>query len=122
LNGYKLARPGFSSIPEADDELVRTMYREYGATTGMVRDADVHISRRMTFYYAFNTRRYQHSIDLGTPAAIIETGFLTNASDRAMLTGRPELAAQGIANGVLRFLEQEQGIAERERYWPFTTG
>jgi N-acetylmuramoyl-L-alanine amidase len=109
LNGYKIARPGFSSVPEADDELVRTLYREYGAATGMARDLDAHISRRMTFYYAFNTRRYQHAIDIGTPAAIIETGFLTNPSDRAFLTGQPDLAARGIANGILRFLEQEIG-------------
>lgn len=109
LNGYKLTRPGFSSIPDADDELVRTLYREYGAATGMVRDADAHISRRMIFYYAFNTRRYQHAIDIGTPAAIIETGFLTNGSDRAFLTSRPDLAARGITNGILRFLELELG-------------
>ncbi len=109
LNGYKVARPGFSSIPEADDEFVRIMNREYGAATGMARDADEHISRRMTYYYAFNTRRYQHAIDLGTPALIIETGFLTNGSDRAFLTGQPDLAGRGIANGILRFLELELG-------------
>jgi hypothetical protein len=109
LNGYKLARPGFSSIPDADDELVRTLYREYGAATGMARDSDAHISRRMIYYYAFNTRRYQHAIDIGTPAAIVETGFLTNSSDRAFLTGRPDLAARGITNGILRFLELELG-------------
>jgi N-acetylmuramoyl-L-alanine amidase len=60
LNGYKIARSGISSIPEADDEFVRIMYEEYGAATGMVRDSDAHISRRMTFYYAFNTRRIGH--------------------------------------------------------------
>lgn len=112
LHGYKLARPGFSSIPEADDELVRIMYREYGAATGMPRDADVHISLRMTYYYAFNTRRYQHAIDLGTPAAIIETGFLTNGSDRAFLTGQPDASARGITNGILRFLDLELGARQ----------
>jgi len=109
LNGYKIARPGFSSIPAADDELVRAMYDEYGAATGMRRDSDIHISLRMTYYYAFNTRRYQHAIDLGTPAAIIETGFLTNGSDRAFLTGQPDVAARGITNGILRFLSLELG-------------
>jgi N-acetylmuramoyl-L-alanine amidase len=109
LNGYKMARPGFSSIPEADDEFVRVMYREYGEATGLARDADEHISRRMTYYYAFNTRRYEHAIDLGTPAMIIETGFLTNANDRGFLTGRPDLAGRGIANGILRFLGLELG-------------
>jgi N-acetylmuramoyl-L-alanine amidase len=109
LNGYKIARPAISSIPEADDEFVRIMYEEYGAATGMARDSDNHISRRMTYYYAFNTRRYQHAIDVGTPAQILETGFLTNADDRAFLTGRPEVAARGIANGILRFLALELG-------------
>jgi hypothetical protein len=118
MNGYKLTRPGFSSIPEADDEFVRTMYREYGAATGMVRDSDAHVSRRMTFYYAFNTRRYAHAIDLGTPAIILETGFLTNASDRNFLTTRPDLPARGIANSVLRFLELELGSDARQQYWP----
>ena len=112
LNGYKIARPGFSSVPETDDDLVRTLYREYGAATGMVRDSDDHISRRMTFYYAFNTRRYAHAIDVGTPAAIIETGFLTNSNDRAFLTEQPDQVARGIANGILRFLELERGRSE----------
>ena len=109
LNGYKIARPGFSSVPDADDQLVRALYDEYGAATGMRRDADIHISLRMTYYYAFNTRRYQHAIDIGTPAAIIETGFLTNGLDRAFLTGQPDLAARGITNGILRFLGLELG-------------
>ncbi len=109
LNGYKIARPGFSSIPETDDIFVNSLYREYGAATGMTRDSDAHISRRMLYYYAFNTRRYEHAIDLGTPSAIVETGFLTHAGDRAFLTGRPEVAARGISNGILRFLEMEIG-------------
>lgn len=113
LSGYKIARPAISSIPEADDEFVRIMYEEYGAATGLRRDSDAHISRRMLYYYAFNTRRYQHAIDLGTPAQLIETGFLTNAEDRAFLTGRPDLAGRGIANGILRFLALELGRGER---------
>ncbi|MBM2810148.1 MAG: cell wall hydrolase/autolysin [Chloroflexi bacterium] len=113
MHGYKLARSGFSSIPEADDEFIRTMYQEYGDATGLPRDSDAHISRRMIYYYAFNTRRYAHAVDLGTPTAIIETGFLTNASDRAFLTGRPEVAARGIANGIMRFLDRELGSAQR---------
>jgi hypothetical protein len=115
MHGYKLARPGFSSIPDTDDKLIESMYREYRAATGLPRDSDAHISRRMTYYYAFNTRRYEHAIDLGTPAAIIETGFLTNAGDRAFLTGRPDLVGQGIANGILRFLELEIGTASTPR-------
>lgn len=107
--GYKIARPGFSSIPEADDLFVRTLYDDYGAATGLPRDSDAHISRRMVFYYAFNTRRYAHAIDLGTPSAIIEAGFLTSAADRAYISSNPEIPARGIANGILRFLSLELG-------------
>jgi len=115
MHGYKIARPGFSSVPDTDDKLVETMYREYGAETGLPRDSDAHISRRMTYYYAFNTRRYEHAIDLGTPAAIIEAGFLTNSGDRSFLTGHPDVAARGIANGILRFLDLDIGAASSTR-------
>lgn len=109
FRGYKITRPGFSSVPEADNALVAALYDEYGATTGLPRDSDAHISLRMIYYYAFNTRRYQHALDVGTPSAIIEAGFLTSSVDRAFLTGRPEIAAQGIANGLLRFLGYDLG-------------
>ncbi|MDP2936814.1 MAG: N-acetylmuramoyl-L-alanine amidase [Dehalococcoidia bacterium] len=103
LSGYKVARAGFSPIPETDDVLVDALYAEYGPATGLRRD-DPHVSLRMRYYYAFNTRRYCHAIAYGVPAAIIETGFLTNVSDRALLLGQPDLAAEGVARGVLSFL------------------
>jgi N-acetylmuramoyl-L-alanine amidase len=109
FRGYKIARSGFSSVPEIDDVFVRALYDEYGAATGMPRDSDAHISRRMTYYYAFNTRRYHHAIDIGTPSAIIEAGFMTSAVDRAFLTGQPDVAGRGIANGILKFLGLELG-------------
>lgn len=103
LRGYKVARAGFSPIPETDDLLVEALYAEYGPATGLRSDPE-HVSRRMLYYYAFNSRRYCHAIAPGVPAVIIEAGFLTNASDRVLLLGRPDLAAQGVARGVLSFL------------------
>ncbi len=108
LRGFKVARAGFSSVPEADDALVAALNLEYGATTGLRRD-DEHISRKMQYYYAFNSRRYCHAIAPGVPAAIIETGFLTNAADRAMLLNNPDALALGIARGVLRYLDMLDG-------------
>ena len=104
LNGFKIARPVFSAIPETDERLVSMMNDAYERVTGMPRD-DAHISRRMTGYYAFNTRRYCHAIARGVPAAIIEMGFLTNPGDRLLLLGNPDLLARGIADGILRFLD-----------------
>lgn len=107
LTGYKVIGPGFSATPEADAALVEALNEEYGLATALRRQ-DNQISRRMTGYYAFNARRYQHAVAPGVPQAIIETGFMTNASDRRLLIGDPDRAAQGVANGVLRFLEVQE--------------
>jgi hypothetical protein len=105
LNGFKTTRPGFSGTPEVDDSLVETLNQEYGAVTGLPR-RDSQVSLRMTWYYAFNAKRYQHAVAPGVPQAIIETGFLTNAGDRRLLIGDPDLIARGIAEGVLKFLQR----------------
>jgi len=107
LNGFKIARPGFSSIPEIDDLLVDDLYQAYAANTGMPRD-DEHITRRMQYYYAFNSRRYCHAVAPGVPQAIVETGFLTSAIDRQVLLGNPSVAAAGIADGILTFLQRRR--------------
>jgi N-acetylmuramoyl-L-alanine amidase len=104
LRGFKVARPGFSSIPTADDRLVATLNGAYERATGLPRD-DAHISIRMRYYYAFNSRRYCHAVATGVPQAIVETGFLTSAIDRSLLLGNPDAAARGIADGILEFLE-----------------
>src|SRR5206468_53001 len=103
LRGYKVTRPNFSSIPDVDDLLAQTIYDDYGRVTGLPDNSD-YITGRMRNYYAFNARRYQHAVAPGVPQAIIETGFMSNAADRAFLFGRPDVAAQGIADAVLHFL------------------
>lgn len=103
LRGYKIARPGFSSIPAVDDRLVEALYAAYGPATGLRRD-DEHITVRMRYYYAFNSRRYCHAVAPGVPQAIVETGFLTSAADRRVLIGDPDAPARGIADGLLAFL------------------
>lgn len=117
LRGYKVARAGFSPIPVTDDALVEALYAEYGPATGLSRD-DPHVSLRMVYYYAFNSRRYCHAVAPGVPAAIIEAGFLTNAADRGLLIGRPDAAAEGIARGVLAFLGVQEPIAIPESFLP----
>jgi len=102
--GFKVARPGFSSLPVVDDQLVAALSTAYASATALPRD-DEHISLRMRYYYAFNSRRYCHAVAPGVPQAIIETGYLTSAADRALLLGDPDAAARGIANGVLAFLK-----------------
>jgi N-acetylmuramoyl-L-alanine amidase len=101
--GFKVARPGFSSLPNVDDRLVDTLNQVYAADTELPRD-DEHISLRMRYYYAFNSRRYCHAVAPGVPQAIIEMGYLTSSVDRGLLIGDPEKLARGVADGVQAFL------------------
>jgi hypothetical protein len=101
--GFKVARPGFSSLPDVDDRLVDTLNEVYAADTELPRD-DEHISLRMRYYYAFNSRRYCHAVAPGVPQAIIEMGYLTSATDRQWLIGNPDRLARGVADGIQTFL------------------
>ena len=102
-HGFKVSRPGFSSIPDVDDKLVDTLNTVYGAATELPRD-DEHISLRMRYYYAFNSRRYCHAVAPGVPQAIIELAYLTSANDRQWLINDPDRLAHGLANGIETFL------------------
>lgn len=101
--GFKVARSQLSPIPDQDDALVRALYAEYGAATGLPRDDDA-ITRAMLYYYAFSSPRYRHTVAPTTPAAILEMGYLTNPIDRAFMLNSTEAVATGIARGILRFL------------------
>ncbi|MGQ9668060.1 MAG: hypothetical protein ACUVWB_12165 [Anaerolineae bacterium] len=56
------------------------------------------ITYDMREYHAFR------EISPQTPGAIIEIGFM--GGDRELLTRRPDLAARGIARGMIAFLEE----------------
>jgi hypothetical protein len=101
--GFKVTRPGFSSLPDVDDRLVDALNQVYAADTELPRD-DEHISLRMLYYYAFNSRRYCHAVAPGVPQAIIEMGYLTSATDRQWLIGNPDRLARGLADGIQTFL------------------
>jgi N-acetylmuramoyl-L-alanine amidase len=101
--GFKVARPGFSSLPDVDDRLVETLNQVYGADTELPQD-DEHISLRMRYYYAFNSRRYCHAVAPGVPQAIIEMAYLTSSVDRQLLIGNPDRLARALADGIQTFL------------------
>jgi N-acetylmuramoyl-L-alanine amidase len=102
-SGFKAAHGrGRSS---RDPRLVQLLYEEYGRATGLPEDPQ--ITRNMRGYYAFSYRRFQHAVSPLTPAAILETGFLTSAQDRRILLAQPDRAADGIAGAILRFLEED---------------
>ncbi len=101
--GWKLATPWRTS--DAGAQLADAVAAAYGPATGLPQDVNG-ITYNMRGYYAFSYRRYDHAIARTTPAIIVETGFMTNAADREIILGAPELSARGIANGVLAYLAQ----------------
>jgi N-acetylmuramoyl-L-alanine amidase len=101
---------GFKVAPSARDRsglsraLNDSLARRYAERTGLSWNTS--ITPDMTNYYAFDARRFRHAINTETPAVVLETGFLTNPEDRRVIVDAPQLAAEGIANGVLDFLRQ----------------
>ena len=100
-DGYKVAPSSWDTDGKAET-LSDDIQEDYGAVTGM--DLNGGISDNMTQYYAFNYQRFRHSIDAHTPGVLIEVGFVTNSSDRAMFTRHTDLLAQGLAKGIEDYL------------------
>jgi len=99
--GFKSTHYDSSAIPHIADRLVSCINAQYAAATDLSENVDT-ITENMTEYHAFR------QIDPRTPAAIIELGFL--GGDRELLVDHPELAAKGVADGLLCFLEGEGQI------------
>jgi N-acetylmuramoyl-L-alanine amidase len=97
-SGFKVARVADSHVPEIEDRLVACLIEEYRARTGLAFHKDS-ITHDMTQYHTF------YEINPNTPGVIIEVGFML--ADRELLTRRPDLAAQGIIDGILCFLDEE---------------
>ena len=89
LTGFKVA--SLEGGSEESAALANCVWKTYAAATGLSPNPDT-VTRDMTDYHSFR------EIAPGTPAAIIETGFLN--ADRSLLTQHPDLAAQGIVDGI----------------------
>lgn len=104
-SGYKSTAPwrDFSGKSNKLNEFIKS---SYGETTKL--EWDDNITRNMRGYYAFSFWRYTHAVHPMTPSVILETGFLTNYSDRQIIVEQPELSAKGLAEGIIEFLQSEQ--------------
>lgn len=103
VSGFKVAAPWRDWSGNAG-QLAQIMDENYYQATGMARDPN--ISRNMRGYYAFSWWRYDHALHPKTTSVIIETGFLTNFGDRKIIVDNPQVAARGIANGVMEYLAE----------------
>ncbi len=101
-SGYRVGSPRRDQTGRALD-VAELLKDSYGEATGLRKLPTV--TRRMSNYYAFNYRRYQHALHPTTVGVIIETGFLTSATDRLVIVNDPARAARGIVAGVTAFSE-----------------
>jgi N-acetylmuramoyl-L-alanine amidase len=100
--GFKVAAAMSTVYPEKAARLTACLRNRYSSATGLPFHPGS-VTADMTSYHGFD------EIHEDTTAAIIETGFMN--LDRQILTQQPNLVAQGIINGVLCFVNNED-IAE----------
>ena len=96
--GYKVTTAVDTVVQDKSQRLVTCVVDRYGASTDLYYHPGS-ITRDMTEYHTFREIHNQ------TPAIIIETGFLY--LDRDFLTQNPDVAARGIAEGVLCYVNNE---------------
>jgi N-acetylmuramoyl-L-alanine amidase len=95
--GYKVAAALDSAYPEKATRLTSCLVDRYGKDTGLAYKTNT--TTDMTSYHAFG------EINTETTAAIIETGYLN--LDQQILTQKPDVIAQGIVDGLLCFIHNE---------------
>jgi N-acetylmuramoyl-L-alanine amidase len=96
--GFKVAAAMDTRDVNRATRLTACLIDRYARVTGLAYHAES-ITRDMTEYHSFS------EIDPTTIAAIIETGFLN--LDQDFLTGHTDLVAEGIVQGILCFVNNE---------------
>jgi N-acetylmuramoyl-L-alanine amidase len=96
--GFKVAATLANPYPERSARLTACLRDRYAEATGMNFHANT-VTEDMSSYHAFD------EINSETNAAIIEIGFLN--LDRQMLTKKQDLIAEGITDGILCYVRNE---------------
>jgi N-acetylmuramoyl-L-alanine amidase len=95
--GYKIAPSMENRRPERTKRLIDCLRYRYEEATNL--KAHNSVTADMSSYHAFD------EINIDTPAAILETGFLN--LDRQLLTQEPGRIAGGISDGILCYIHNE---------------
>jgi N-acetylmuramoyl-L-alanine amidase len=96
--GFKVAPASTTTQPDKSARLASCLRARYGRDTNLPFHTGS-ITIDMTNYHAFD------EINPDTPAAIIETGFMN--LDRQVLTEHQDRVAQGITDGILCYIYNE---------------
>lgn len=94
--GFFVDRPARSIVANLEARLSNAIVKEYAAAVNIP-----YIFRgtpNSRYYYGY------YSVQPSTPMVLIETGFLSNAEDRAILTNRSDDTGAAIAEGIMNFL------------------
>lgn len=97
-SGYKVTTIVDTDVPDRSQRLEACIVDRYARATNLEYHPGS-LTRDMTEYHTF------YEISSQTPAVIIETGFLF--LDRTFLTESPEVAASGIVDGILCYVNNE---------------
>ncbi|MBI2864073.1 MAG: N-acetylmuramoyl-L-alanine amidase [Chloroflexi bacterium] len=94
--GFFTDHPDASPVAAAEARLSAAIDFAYGKATGIP-----YVNRSTPgshYYYGYR------EVSSTVPRVLIETGFLTNATDREIIVSQPKRAAQGIADGIAAYL------------------
>lgn len=72
-------------------------------------DDDMNVSGSMLDYYAFNRRKFRHSVATSTPALLVEMGYLSSSEDRSFLQD-PTNPAYALKQGIVAYLESRNRL------------
>jgi N-acetylmuramoyl-L-alanine amidase len=97
VSGFLVAKAEARPEASVDSELAECIAKYYSNTTQLERRFG--LTEDMTDYHTFR------EIDVDTPAAIIELGFMR--ADRDILNDQPDVMAEGIVQGIMCFLEPQ---------------
>ena len=97
--GFKVAAAFSQKADQSSTRLVQCLSDRYAKRTGL-RYHYQSITTEMTSYHAFN------EVSPYTTAGIIELGFMN--LDQEILTTRPELLAEGIVEGIVCYMNNEE--------------
>lgn len=97
---------------EASTALENALRTDFGAASGLRWDGE-HITSGMRGYYALSVGRFRYTVSNYTPGVILEMGYLTNPTDRRLMTDGADRLAKAVADGLLRFLQSKPAAG-----WP----
>ncbi len=97
--GFKVAAAFSQKADQSSTRLVQCLSDRYAKRTGL-RYHYQSVTTEMTSYHAFN------EVSPYTTAGIIELGFMN--LDQEILTTRPELLAEGIVEGIVCYMNNEE--------------